>query len=327
MGFGGIGRSIIMHLPTGVSRKAGAVMLKASRYSPHIFTGIGIVTGIAAAVEAARSTPRFVEALEEHNRLLEQQKEYEEKIASGEIKDEYTPKQKRDDRISVYVKTFVEFIKTYGKAIALETISLLSFMKALKILNGRYLGAAAALVARTRELNHLEERVVDEYGEDRLRELKGPGKSETTVEGHVDEKTGETVVDAVSYENHSSFSKIFDESNPNWEKDPALNRNFLQCVQNYANDLLKQKGHLFLNEVLVMLGYEPTQAGQVMGWALYDDKVKMNAHGAKGYVDIGIFNTSNPRAVEFINGNERSIWLEFNVDKDPILANCGMAVS
>jgi hypothetical protein len=60
---------------------------------------------------------------------------------------------------------------------------------------------------------------------------------------------------------------LFEEkTSKNWSTDPAINELFVRQVQNYANDLVRIRGHLFLNEVLDELGLPRTREGQVVGW-------------------------------------------------------------
>ena len=40
-------------------------------------------------------------------------------------------------------------------------------------------------------------------------------------------------------------------------------------------------------------------------------------------VDFGIYNIHIPANRDFVNGWERSIWLDFNVDKEPIYTKIG----
>ena len=84
---------------------------------------------------------------------------------------------------------------------------------------------------------------------------------------------------------------------------------FLKDQQRYANDILKSKGHLFLNEVYDMLSIPRTKAGQVVGW-IYDEKHPVGDN----FVDFGIYDIYNERARDFVNGYERTILLDFNVD-------------
>ena len=84
---------------------------------------------------------------------------------------------------------------------------------------------------------------------------------------------------------------------------------FLKGVQAHCNDRLRAEGMLFLNDVYKELGFEPTKAGQVVGW-VYDE----HDPDCDNYVDFGIFNLHSQAAHDFVNGYERSILLDFNVD-------------
>ena len=84
---------------------------------------------------------------------------------------------------------------------------------------------------------------------------------------------------------------------------------FLRHTQDYFNDLLRSRGSVVLNEVYDYLGIPRTKAGAVVGW-IYDEK---NPKG-DNYIDFGIYNIHDRAARDFVNGYERSIWLDFNVD-------------
>ena len=58
-----------------------------------------------------------------------------------------------------------------------------------------------------------------------------------------------------------------------------------------------------------MLGIPRTQAGQIVGW-IYDEKHPIGDNK----VDFGIYNTYNEANRNFVNGYERTILLDFNVD-------------
>ena len=86
---------------------------------------------------------------------------------------------------------------------------------------------------------------------------------------------------------------------------------FLKQQQSYANDLLKSRGHLFLNEVYDLLGIQRTKAGNIVGW-IYDEKNPVGDN----FVDFGIYDINRPKNRDFVNGYERTIILDFNVDGD-----------
>ena len=92
-------------------------------------------------------------------------------------------------------------------------------------------------------------------------------------------------------------------------KRSRVNLVFLKAQQQYANDLLRAKGRLFLNDVYDMLGIEKTKAGQIVGW-VYDPE---NPNG-DNFVDFGIYDMSKERVRAFVNGYEATILLDFNVD-------------
>ena len=108
---------------------------------------------------------------------------------------------------------------------------------------------------------------------------------------------------------YSIYAKFFDESNPNWVSDASMNRAFIQMIQNQCNSKLQAQGYLFLNDVYDALGMEKTVVGQCVGW-FYDPKDPIGDN----FVDFGIFNTKIQKNVDFVNGFEKSILLDFNVD-------------
>ena len=114
------------------------------------------------------------------------------------------------------------------------------------------------------------------------------------------------------------YTKFFDESNENWEKNPEHNRIFLNGKQLYLEDQLNRHGYLLLNTAYDALGIPPTQEGQIMGWKKYKTDEEAQLHGAANHVSLGLFaNTQSVR--DFANGYENSILLRFNVDPEPII--------
>lgn len=104
----------------------------------------------------------------------------------------------------------------------------------------------------------------------------------------------------------SPYAVFFDESCSAWTKDPESNKYFLNAQQNYANELLRSRGHMFLNDIYDMLGFPRTKAGQVVGW-IYDETNPIGDN----YVDFGLLADRNH---DFINGYESIVLLDFNVD-------------
>ena len=104
----------------------------------------------------------------------------------------------------------------------------------------------------------------------------------------------------------SPYAKFFDETCTAWTKDPESNKFYLLRQQEYANEKLKQYGYLFLNEVYDMLGMPRTKAGQLVGWVYDETRPYID-----NFVDFGLFDSRNR---DFINGYEKTVLLDFNVD-------------
>ena len=84
-------------------------------------------------------------------------------------------------------------------------------------------------------------------------------------------------------------------------------------AQNFLNEKLQTQGYLFLNDVYEMLGFDKVNYGQVVGW-IFDQDHPIGDN----YVDFGIWDIHDQQKRRFVNGHERSIILDFNVD-GPIL--------
>ena len=100
----------------------------------------------------------------------------------------------------------------------------------------------------------------------------------------------------------TEFTAWYNEECIVWSKDPQYNKIYLVNQQNYFNDVLRTRGHLYLNEVYDALGIPRTKAGQMVGWVFEDEN---------SYVDFGL---DDPRNQDFINGKTTDCLLVFNVD-------------
>ena len=171
---------------------------------------------------------------------------------------------------------------------------------------------SAAFMAVSSDFKDYRCRVVERFGEALDKELRFNVKAKEVAEVSVDENGNETTVKttvevADNPSRYSDFTRCFDVGCTGWTKDPEMNLMFLRRQQDYANEMLKTKGHLFLNEVYDMLGFQRTKLGQIAGW------VYENPNG-DGYIDFGIYDIHDQTKRDFVNGYERSIWLDFNVD-------------
>ena len=155
--------------------------------------------------------------------------------------------------------------------------------------------------------------MIERFGKDLDRELKYNIKSqeieETVVDENGEEKTVKTTVDNITINDYSEYARCFDETCTGWTRSSEHNFAFIKNVQNWANNKLQTEGMLFLNDVYEALGFKKTRAGQVVGWVYMPDDENYDSH-----VDFGIFNLYDRQKRLFVNGYEKSIWLDFNVD-------------
>lgn len=281
------------------------------KHSPEILVAVGVVGAVGSAVLACKATLKVNDVLDETKTSIDKIHVAKEKGVT-EAGQEYTEQDSKKDLTLVYAQTGIKLAKLYGPSVILGGLSLTSILASHRIMRTRNAALAAAYATVDSAFKGYRGNVIERFGEKVDKELKYNIKPEEIEETIVDdkgkEKTVKKTVDVADMTRpmYSAYSVIFDECNPNWEKDAEYNKSFLIAKQNWWNDKLTVNKRVFLNEVLIDLGFEPTKAGQVVGW-------KKDGTG-DGYIDFGIFNINNKNACEFVNGLERSIILDFNVD-------------
>lgn len=296
-----------------LTRTLNRVGLKLKKHSPEILVVTGVVGTVASAVMACKATTKIDEVLAETKENVEKTKDYVEKKGFSE---KYTEEDYKKDLTIFYAKGGLELVKLYAPSVALGALSITAILSGHNVLRKRNVALAAAYATVEKGFKEYRGRVVERFGEELDRELKYNIKAKEVEETTVDEKTGEEkvtkkTVNVADPNKYSTYARFFDDGCTGWTKDPEYNLMFLKNQQRYANDLLKSRGHLFLNEVYDMLGIPRTKAGQVVGW-IYDEEYP----NGDNFVDFGIYDLYNEKARDFVNGYERTILLDFNVDGD-----------
>lgn len=296
-----------------VNRTLSKAGFQIKKHSPEILIVAGIAGVVTSAVMACKATTKI-------NDILDQTKEEVGKVNDALdnekiSEDVYSKEDAKKDLAIIYIQTGVKLAKLYGPSIILGALSITSILASNNILRKRNVALAAAYATIDNSFKEYRSRVIERFGKDLDRELKYNIKakeiSETTVDENGKETTVTKTVPVVESEEPSDYARFFCEGCAGWTKDPEMNLVFLKQQQNWANELLKTRGHLFLNEVYDMLGIERSKAGQVVGW-VYDE----TNPDCDNYVDFGIYDIYNERKRAFVNGWERSILLDFNVDGD-----------
>lgn len=295
----------------GVTRAFHKVGFQVKKYSPEILIGVGIVGAVTSTILACKATTKVNDILEKTKNSVDI---IHDGIENGEIDGvECTPEDGKKALAIVYTKTGLEFAKLYAPAVAVGALSITSILAAHNILNKRVVASAAAYAIVDRNFKDYRGRVVERFGEALDRELRYNIKSQEVDEIVVDDEGNETIVkktvQTAFINEESDYARFFDETCAGWDKNPEFNLTFLKNQQRFANEKLKAQGYLFLNDVYESLGIRKTQAGQCVGW-IYDDKNPVGDN----YVDFGIYDIHDEQKRLFVNGYERSILLDFNVD-------------
>lgn len=299
-------------LLSNISRNVHKVGFIFKKHSPEILMVAGVVGVVTSAVMACKATTKLSGVLEESKKEIDQIHEYVE--VNGYSK-KYTEEDSKKDLVILYTKMSMKLVKVYAPSVILGLLSITSILASNNIIRKRNMALAAAYAAIDSNFKDYRNRVVERFGKELDRELKYNIKPKEIEETITDEEGNEVVVkktvNNAEVNLPSEYAKVFDEFSSCWTKDADYNLTFLRRIQDQANDKLRLRGHLFLNEVYDMLDIPRTAAGAVVGW-IYDK----NRENSDSYVDFGLYdNLINDESKRlFINGNERSVLLDFNVD-------------
>lgn len=299
----------LVNKATRTFHKVGFTLKK---HSPEILIVGGVIGVVSSTVLACRATLKV-------NAVLDETKENIDRIHTAtengvtEAGETYTVEDSKKDLTIVYTQTGLKLVKMYAPAVILGGLSITAVLTSNNILRKRNVALAAAYTAVDKSFKEYRGRVVERFGEALDKELRYNIKTKEVEEIVVNEDGTESIVkstvNVVDPNTIDDTSRIWYEGNPGWSKDPEFNLMYLKRQQAYATEKLRTQGYLFLNEVYEMLGFPVTPSGQVLGW-IYDEKNPVGDN----FVDFGIYDIHNEQKIKFVNGDERSIILEFNHD-------------
>ena len=304
-----INKNAIVEKTSRTLCKAG---LKLKKHSPEILVVGGVVGLVTSGVMACKATTKLSAILDDSKEQIEL---FDKVAANPEmVNEEYTVEDAEKDKKIVKVQTAVKVAKLYAPAVAIGVVSIGAIFASNNIMRKRNVALGAAYATVDRAFKDYRNRVVDRFGEELDKELRYNLKTKEVKETVEDENgKKKTVKRNIKYMDSpmpSEFAVIYDDGCAGWTKDPEDNKFFLIQQQRYANERLKRRGYLSLNEVYELLGFPSTKAGQVVGW-LYDCK-DPNYKG-DNFVDFGLYNVDCEPNRDFVNGYERNIILDFNV--------------
>lgn len=289
-----------------ISRTFYKVGFQLKKHSPEILMAAGVAGTVVSGVMACRATLKVTEILETAKNDIASVHEV---LENPEMDEEYSVDDSKKDLAIIYTRTGINLAKIYAPSLVIGALSITSILASNNILRKRNVAFAAAYATVDKSFKEYRERVIERFGEEVDTELKYNIKAKEIEETVIDEKGKEKkvkkTVKVASPIVHSDNARYFDKTNPNWDGDSDYNTFFINSQQNYANDLLRAKGFLTLNEVYENLGFPTTKAGMVVGW-IYD----VDHPTGDNYVDFGFQEVMR----ETDNGCESVILLDFNID-------------
>lgn len=285
---------------------ASKAIMKIKKRSPEILIIVGVVGTVASAVIACKATTKV-------NKIIDDAKDDIDKVHVAtencvtEAGETYSTEDSKKDLAIIYAQTGVKLAKLYAPAVILGTFSIASILASNNILRKRNVALGAAYAAIDKSFKDYRGRVIERFGEQVDTELKYGIKAKKFEEVEVDPETGKEkkvkkTVMVADPNLQSDYAVYFDNKSRNYETNQDYNYMFLKAQQQFANDKLQTRGHLFLNEVLDDLDLPRTSAGQIVGWT---------KDGPDGYVNFRIVEVDR----ETEDGrHEPSLLLDFNVE-------------
>ena len=283
-----------------------STVMKLRKASPEIMLVGGVVAGAAAIITACFATKKVTES-----KISEKASQELDEVQMDADEGTIDSKTKRKESFKIYRKMVWEYAKVFGPSAILFFISMGLFLGSHGILKKRYVSTTLAYKALDEAFKDYRKRVQDAVGEER--ELHYFNGTHEGGEDTIIDENGEAHTTKISVKdtkkNYSPYEFDWNARTApgNWEANSDYNMMFLNGIQNYANDLLNSRGHVFMNEVLDGLGLKRTREGAVVGW--------LKGCGGDDFVDFGL---SEYYTDEYSDAHQdgylKNIHLNFNVD-------------
>ena len=298
-----------MSIKNALTRGVNKGILQVRKHAPEILLVTSLTSGAAALGLTVKQTLTVAPILEPWKDWMTEYKDgLEKKQYAEEHPEMELPPFPEETANQIMVATAIQvgtnLLKHYALPLAFAGLSAAATMGMYKVWKARYTAVVAVAAGLQETLKKYREEIREQLGED--------ADKETMAKVAVDKREESATVDPETKQKKyrpsqaSQYARIFDESSTYYKRCAGDNLSFLQRQQAIANSLLKINGSVFLNEVYDMLGFPRTKAGSVVGW-IFDP-------GIENKIDFGFWDLNDERKRAFINGWEKSVVLDFNVD-------------
>lgn len=273
-------------------------------HSPEILMAIGIIELGVTIYSACKATLKFKDIIEEHNKRIEEIKDLQILAATGQLDEEYTDEDAKNERRAAYIDTGIKSVRCWSPVFFNGLASAGCFTWATGIEKGRFFAAkktAANLLAENMALK----------ATNRALQQNASGASQYSEGEEQPEESDETF-------SPGTFDYICDmETCTHWSDTPWENKIFLEQQENWCQHILTTRKFLYLNEALEFFGLDKVESGQIYGWRFYDNTP--NPYGENCF-SCGLTRPINDK---FMEAQSNVAYLTFNVDRLPIVGRCG----
>ena len=286
---------------TVISRLAGKGALIVSKHAPAIagFT--------ATAVLTAKQTLSVGEVTwEDLNELST--------VKAAEDEEKFEKREIQIAKARAWGNLTKHLVKHYALPLSLGTASAISLILAHRISAHRIAGLSMAYAGLEESFRNYKDRIEEGFGKEETERILAEADANALDKAKMDyyNETGrEFQLKPEEFMRElgvSPYAVVFDQNAKAWEGNEDYSLMILHAQENYANDILRTRGYLLLNDVYKGLGLPPTSAGSVVGW-VYDNE------DGDGIVEFGNFEVFNYRDYDPVLGREVTKFvLDFNVD-------------
>ena len=330
----------------------------------------GVIAGVVLAIKAGKESDAKTAQEKEELEYIKSHKKIADKTLIEEYEDgtvvehTLTTSEYKKELAGGYARLIFAYIKVYGPAVLTTLFSLFLILKSHSILYGRYTTMCAGFAAMSKAYDAYRQNVIDAEGieaDERYR----LGIKTIEEEKMLLDKTGNPKLDKngnpkkfierydiLDGDPEDPRTVLWDEvttaksgkyDNYSTDEDERVlhNTSVIRAAQESANNIMKHRannvptnngiGYMFLNEVRQMLGVEPIDIGNLVGWrydprldvtsdkydAGYDLYCKEHKLWGDNKVDFGLDNPKVPGydlRLKFLTGHEDAILLYMNYD-------------
>jgi hypothetical protein len=289
-----------MNVKTSITRGLAGSKLTLKQHAPTVMTVAGTAGFAATVAMAIHATLKASDVIPQMRKDIQAAREVQ-------VDEDTSRDEKMHNLARIYGESAAVLLKIYGPTLLTGSVSVALVLSGHGMMKRREASLVAAYAALDAGYRAYRQRVAERLGEDEERSLFRSYKTVKVDRLDAEEGPPCEILDP-NDRPASPYGRFFDPLNPNFSDTTEYNHMFLKTQEQYFNDRLQAHGYVFLNEVYEALGFERTQAGQIVGW-----KAKRTG-GNDGYISFGIENVFDTNSRAFVNGIEPVVFLDFNVD-------------